>query len=116
MGERKYAAFQKLIDTMKENNYDYLKDYQIAIRNINRRASGQPYSLTDHVSALVFSQLSNQRPWKGIQENAEKIKSIFREFDPEILAAMTPEELQSIVDDLKAIKCGNRQIQKQVFS
>lgn len=116
MEERKYSAFQKLIDTMRENNYDYLKDYQIAIQNINRRASGQPYSLTDHVSALVFSQLSNQRPWKGIQENADKIKSIFREFDPAILTALTPEELQSIVDDLKAIKCGNRQIKKQIFS
>lgn len=113
---KRHPEFQKLIDTMNESGFDYKKDYQIVINNVNRRANGIPYSLSEHISAMIFSQLSNQRPWKGIAKNAENIKRIFHNFDADQIMVMTPIQLEKIVSDLKAIKCGNRQIAKQIAS
>lgn len=114
--EKQYPEIQLLIDTMNENGFDYRKDYQIVIDHVDQRAKGVLYTLSDHIGALVFSQLSNQRPWEGIAKNADNIKHIFCNFDPEKIMAMSTEQLQQVVDDLKAIRCGNRQITKQVFS
>ena len=110
----RFPEYQKLIDTMKARGFDYKKDYQIVIDHINKRARKELYSLSEHVSGMVFSQLSNQRPWKPIQDNAETITRIFHNFNAEILLKMSPEQLNGIVNGLKEIKCGNRQITKQV--
>lgn len=114
--KKSFPEIQLLIDTMKENGFDYRKDYQVVIDHVNQRAQGILFTLSDHISALVFSQLSNQRPWEGIAKNADNIKRIFCNFDPDRIMAMSTEQLQQIVDDLKAIRCGNRQIAKQIAS
>ena len=110
----RYPEFQKLIDTMKARGFDYKKDYQTVIDHVNQRARKEPFSLSEHVSGMVFSQLSNQRPWKPIQDNAETIIRIFHYFDADYILKMSTEQLNEIVNDLKAIRCGNRQIVKQV--
>ena len=110
----RFPEFQKLIDTRESRGFDYKKDYQIVIDHINKRARKEPYSLSEHISGMVFSELSNQRPWKPIQENAENITRIFHNFDADALLKMSSDQLKEIVNGLKAIKCGNRQISKQV--
>ena len=74
--QKNFPEFQKLIKTMNESGFDYRKDYQIVVDHVNKRASGKIYSLSEHISAMVFSQLSNQRPWEGIAKNAENINYI----------------------------------------
>ena len=114
--KKQFSEIQLLIDTMRESGFDYRKDYQIMIDHVNQRAQGILFTLSDHISAMIFSQLSNQRPWEGIAQNADHIKRIFCNFDPDWILAMSNEQLQQIVNDLKAIRCGNRQIAKQIFS
>ncbi len=116
MMNARFSGFQKLIDTMRANDFDYKKDYQIVLDNVKKRARGEAFLLSDHISAMIFSQLSNQRPWEGIAKNADNIKHIFLGFNAERLLALTPEQLQEIERDLTAIKCGNRQIKKQIAS
>lgn len=112
--QKRFPGFQKLIDTMRANGFDYKKDYLFLLNNVNRRARGETFALSEHVSGMVFSQLSNQRPWKGIAQNAKRIKRIFCDFDAEAILAMSPEQLNRILRDLLAIQCGNRQIAKQI--
>ena len=51
------------------------------IKAIHQRKQGKRFSLAEHVEGLMFALLSNQRSWKGISDNEDKIKKIFFEFD-----------------------------------
>src|SRR5512146_2274725 len=57
------------------------------VRASEERESGRIFSLREHVRGLVFAQLSNQRSWKPIAENRDRITDLFFEFDPDKLAA-----------------------------
>jgi hypothetical protein len=75
------------------------------------RASGQVFTTRDHVCGLVLAQLSNQRPWKPIAENEERLREIFHDYDPDALQQADPVQLEAKV---RAIRCGNRAIRKQM--
>ena len=78
-----------------------------------KRKNGVVFPLTEHVRGMVYAMLSNNRPWKGIEENIEKIDAIFHDFDIDYLLTASPEELTR---QLTAIQCGNRQIKRQMES
>ena len=42
---------------------------------------GKKFTLSDHIKGLIYSLLSNQRPWKSIVANMDKIENIFYDFD-----------------------------------
>lgn len=81
------------------------------IKAIKQRKQGKRFLLAEHVEGLVFALLSNQRSWKGISENEDKIKDIFFGFDPHKIVAR---EGQYFAQSLLAIQCGNRAIHKQM--
>lgn len=110
---KKYDKFQDIIDTMDEAGYDYKKGYQWTLNNLKRRREGNKFSMQEHLSTMIFAQLSNQRPWKPIADNSDKIREIFHDFDAEFLKNADPEEL---TNQIRAIRCGNRQIAKQMQS
>lgn len=108
-----YTSHYKWIYELK----DYLdssgiSNYPLVDKIIERRA-GKNFSLSEHVEALVFSLLSNQRPWSGISENYSEIKSIFFDFDIEKIKKTEPEYF---INSLCEIKCGNRDISNQMKS
>lgn len=78
-----YEEFGEIINTMKFNNYDYTKN--ITLNALNDRKNGKNYSLSDHICSMVFALLSNQRPWKHIEDNQEKIKTLFNNFDVDFI-------------------------------
>ena len=43
--------------------------------------------MRDHIRGLLYSQLSNQRPWAGIEKNLDKIDEIFMRYNPAKLKA-----------------------------
>ena len=61
---------------------------------------------------MVCAMLSNNRPWERIAENSEKIDAIFQNFNIDYLLTASPEELEQ---KLREIKCGNRQIKRQMI-
>ena len=110
----RFPEYQELIDTMTSRGFDFKKDYQIVIDHVNKREGGGSFSLSEHVSGMVFSMLSNQRPWKPILENEDYITRVFYNFDIDRIMQLSSDQLKSIVNNLKTRKCGNRQITKQV--
>jgi len=108
----KYPEFQQIIDTMEKAGYDYKKELKVIDKNIIKRNNGG-LSLSDHVKAMVYAMLSNNRPWKTIENNIDKINKIFYDFDIEELKKVDSKEL---VEKLTSpeLHCGNRQIKQQM--
>lgn len=75
------------------------------------RERGRRFSLSDHVRGLLLSQLSNQRAWGPIAANLDAIRQVFLDYDPAALEAADPVELAK---SIQALRCGNRQIAKQM--
>ncbi len=80
---------------------------------IEERANGKHFSASAHIRGLIYSLLSNNRPWKQIETNIEKIDEIFFEYDKDKLLATNADVF---IDKLQAIKCGNRNIKNQMNS
>ncbi len=80
---------------------------------IDERASGKHFSMNDHIRGLIYSLLSNNRPWQQIEANIERIDQIFFEYDKDKILATNA---GVFVDKLQAIKCGNRNIKNQMNS
>jgi len=109
----KYLAFQQIIDTMKNSGYDYQAQCEEMLSQAKKRKEGETFPIQKHIRALIYAQLSNQRPWKQIVKNSNNIDAIFHNYDLEYLKQTDPDIFTS---KLKQIKCGNRQIQKQMLS
>lgn len=75
------------------------------------RANGQAFGFHDHVRGLLLSQLSNQRPWKPIAQNLDRIRHIFLDYDVDALQHADP---RSLANAICAIRCGNRAILEQM--
>lgn len=65
----------------------------------------------EHIKSIIFSLLSNQRPWEPIAENEEHIDEIFFQYDLERIRQTSPEYF---VRQIRDIKCGNRVISQQI--
>lgn len=121
----KYTEIQQIIDTMKNAGYDYKKEIA-EIENMQSRALvsafqqpkgdspaayAAPLTLSDHIKAMLYAQLSNNRPWQPIYNNRLTIDAIFSHYDAEALKKADPAVL---VAQITQIRCGNRQIKKQM--
>jgi thermostable 8-oxoguanine DNA glycosylase len=78
---------------------------------IEARRHGKTFTMREHVEGLVLAQLSSQRPWKAIEENIGKLRAVFLAFDPEALASADLDEIERRV---RSLRCGNRQIRRQI--
>ncbi|HJA69075.1 MAG TPA: hypothetical protein H9664_03545 [Firmicutes bacterium] len=89
-----YIEFKEIVDTMEAQNYDWRKEIRDIERVQEKRKNKVDFSLTEHVKAMVYSMLSNNRPWDGIAKNSEKIDAIFQNFNIDYLLTASPEELE----------------------
>jgi len=80
---------------------------------IKKRKEGRSFSLQDHVEGFILAQLSNQRPWKRIDENLDKLSTAFHDYDP---GKLMEANLDNIEKNVREMKCGNRQIHAQISS
>ena len=108
----KYPEFQQIIDTMDKAGYDYKKE----VANIEKRridvANGTKISLEEHIKAMVYSLLSDQRVWNDLVPHMSQIdNNIFAKYDVSILKNKKPDDL---VKEITEIKCGNMKIRKQM--
>lgn len=96
-----------MLDERKINYYD------TATIAINERNNGKVYLFDEHLKGLIYSLLSNQRPWGTIQKNLHRINKIFFDFNKEKICNI---EGNFFENKLKEISCGNRSIAKQMQS
>lgn len=86
-------------------------------RQIKRREQGEPFTLQDHIRAMIYSMLSSGNAWNKVasetNERGEiiKIDAIFCDYDIDKLKAISPEQL---CEEIKQIKCGTLSTQNQM--
>jgi thermostable 8-oxoguanine DNA glycosylase len=105
-----------LIEEMLQiNGYDVkdIIDNMGHMKSIEDRKNGHVFSMSEHISGLVFSLLSSQKKWEDIERNEHNIVEIFKEFDKEYIVETDHEVFE---EKLREIKCGNRAIKKQMQS
>ena len=79
--------------------------------NVIARKNGKEYSLSDHLQGLIYSLLSNQRPWNRIVPHLSEIDSIFYNYDVDRVKATDGD---FFANEICRIKCGNRNIASQM--
>lgn len=108
-----------LLDNIKKSldgiNFDYDTNiYNFEhIKNVRLREGGKEFSFNEHLRGLIFSLLSNQRPWGPIEENRNRITEIFYEFDKDKILKASGDIFEQ---KLRNIRCGNRAIKSQMES
>ena len=78
-----------ILKSMQDNNYKIVELETTTA--INERKNGKVFSFNEHVEALIWSLLSNQRPWKGISDNKNNIRKIFHDFDYKYILNTDPD-------------------------
>lgn len=79
--------------------------------NVIARKKGKEYSLSDHLQGLIYSLLSNQRPWSRIVPHLSEIDSIFYNYDVDRVKSTDGD---FFANEICRIKCGNRNIASQM--
>ena len=94
---------------------DWLSNKQIyestVEENVIARKKGKEYSLSDHLQGLIYSLLSNQRPWSRIVPHLSEIDSIFYNYDVDRVKSTDGD---FFANEICRIKCGNRNIALQM--
>ena len=78
---------------------------------IQQRAEGKSFSMSEHIRGMIYSLLSNNRPWEQIEENIERIDKIFFYYDKDKILNTSSDYF---TEQIQLIKCGNRNIKKQM--
>lgn len=87
-------------------------DDAIHVRVAERRA-GKHFSLEEHISALVYAQLTNQTKWSRIIMHLAEIDELFFYYDPQEIKKHPG---SYFADGIFALKCGNISTKAQMNS
>ena len=95
---------------------DFLKKKGICnIKNetnaVLERARGKKFSLSDHIRAMVYSLLTNQRKWSDVEPKLNDIDRLFFMYDPNEIKKHDGAYFEKGVRNLR---CGNISIKKQM--
>lgn len=105
------SVIDDLYDTLKKNNVEYNLDDFSCFKAITARKAGNSFGFSAHLSGAVFALLGSQRTWEGIKNNYNNLCDIFHQFDRELFEYTT---VDSIIVQIKSIKCGNKNIKSQM--
>jgi hypothetical protein len=93
----------------------YISHFTRITKIVNDRRSGWKPTIEEYIEGMIRAMLTNSTSWAKIAPHYKsgKIASIFKSYNLALLKTTSPSIL---VKDLLAIKCGNRNIYKQMDS
>ena len=80
---------------------------------VAERIAGKRFSLEEHISALVYAQLTNRTKWSRIVPHLSKIDELFFYYDPK---EIKKHSASYFADGIFALKCGNVSTKAQMDS
>ena len=78
---------------------------------IDRRCKGKKYSLTDHVRAMIYSMISNQKEWSKIVPKLQQIDELFFNYEVNKIKEKPGEYFS---DGIFSLSCGSRSTAAQM--
>ena len=93
---------EKMLEKKGIHPIDIKDEFQY--KQVIARIQCKQFTLSDYALALIFSQLSSQRPWYQIDKLSEKIEAIFANFEYNKLKnlAKNPEKLDKKLREILA--------------
>lgn len=107
------TIIERIQSTLTKKGVDYKKMIEELgqVESAEKRLNGHQFTLNDHVKGMIHAMLSNYRPWEPIAKNMPHLDIIFLNYDADKLEQADP---QKLIDQVKAINCGNRSINPQM--
>lgn len=81
------------------------------IEQVVARKNGKEWSFTEHIQALIYSQLTNQTKWSRIVPHLKEIDQLFFSYDSETIKST---QSSYFTEGLFGLKCGNISTAKQM--
>ena len=113
-------------NTQTHKNYDTIIEIEKTLRSVRPNyadeivginkiratlSNGGKLKFEDHIKAMILSLLSNMQEWDKIENNLADIKRVFCDYN--IVKLMKKSETD-ILNEIKALKCGNLSINSQI--
>lgn len=111
MVNNNYKWLNIIAEYLKKSPDRKLYNNSFIITAVEKRNMGINFTVEEHIKGMVYALLSNQREWKQIEDNLDKIDEIFCNYKPEELKKKPPETLKR---ELREINCSNRSISAQM--
>lgn len=102
-----------IIKTLKDNNYNYREDYYKKLINIKDRINGKRFTYSEHLRALIISQLNNHRWDDSIEHKKIELNKIFNNFDKQYILS---KDRNYFIKELKRINCTKTLIENIIDS
>lgn len=114
-----FAMEEQLKSKLSKDEPDKLWENTFIRKQIKKRKEGkEPFTLQDHIRAMVYSMLSSGNKWADVSKNADSVTGripdvdeIFFNYDVEKLKECTPEQLRN---NVKKIHCGTQSTLQQM--
>lgn len=103
------TVLTKIESMLQEAHISY--DALTHLEWIEQRKNGKTFSMSEHIRAMIYAMLSNNRRWEQIDENISVIDEIFFHYNSARIRSASPEYF---IQELLRIKCGNRNIRNQM--
>ena len=78
---------------------------------IQARSAGKQFSMSEHIRAMIYSLLTNNRRWDQVERNIEEIDKIFFDYDKERILNTPPE---FFVEQIQKIKVNGRTVRSML--
>ncbi len=78
---------------------------------ITQRERGRKFSFEDHLRALIYSLLTNQRKWSDVEPKLSEIDKLFFYYDESKILTYPGEYFEK---GIRALRCGNISIKSQM--
>ena len=100
----------EIINTVKKSKID-IDNHLNHISLIKQRENGKIFDFSEHLRGLIYSFLTNQRPWYLIVPKLKYIDCLFFNYD---YALILNQNADYYIKKIKGLKCGNISISKQM--
>lgn len=99
----------KIESSLQEAHISY--DALTHLEWIEQRKNGKTFSMPEHIRAMIYAMLSNNRRWEEIDQHISAIDELFFHYNASRILSAPPEYF---IHELLQMKCGNRNIRKQM--
>ncbi len=78
---------------------------------VSQREKGRKFSFEDHLRALIYALLTNQRKWSDVEPKLDKIDELFFHYDADRILTYNGEYFEN---GIRQLRCGNISIKLQM--
>ncbi|WP_066499454.1 hypothetical protein [Abyssisolibacter fermentans] len=100
----------EIVNTVKNTKIN-LRDNMNHLMQIELRQNGKIFNFSEHLKGVIYSLLTNQRPWYLVVPHLKEIDSLLFNYD---YKKILTHNANYYIDGILKLKCGNISLNKQM--